>query len=189
MSLGAFDCKRVRSIQFGAPICALALLCAGCPAREAAQDAGLTDAPRPDAAAQADEMADGTQLADARAGDSSPADDIQTGIVTRDGERLVQAIGRARRGADVDLARQAAASRARAELLKILKENGFSTDGSLRGSRVTRFWIQGRHVYALASMPLPADPKSPMNESGPAPSNSAGEPGADSASRTGGPRK
>ena len=77
-----------------------------------------------------------------------------------------EAIGRARRSQDVDLARRRAASKATAKLLKNLKQKGIvapETD-KLEGVTIERYWRKRGFVYAKAIF-FVKNTNSPLNES------------------------
>jgi hypothetical protein len=95
----------------------------------------------------------------------------EDGIVEEGEEKVVQAVGKARKGMDVSLSRQAASNRARAGIAKLLKEKGIEIDppGMLNGVTIERIWTEGKFVYALGKLVIPAD--QPVNDSDPASSN------------------
>ncbi|RME23958.1 MAG: hypothetical protein D6806_10365 [Deltaproteobacteria bacterium] len=91
---------------------------------------------------------------------------------------LLRAVGRARSSADLDLARQAAASRAREKLQKLLARHGLQTDTEkvLPETTIEKYYKKGKYVYAVARCEVPgqkpvnvsggAASKAPVNETG-----------------------
>jgi hypothetical protein len=100
----------------------------------------------------------------------------ETGIFEQGDEQIVKAVGKARKSRDISLARQAAANRARGNILKLLKEKGYSVDspGILKGVAIERTYIQGQFVYAVGVLPLTEIEKT-VNVPAPDSSNSTRE--------------
>lgn len=98
--------------------------------------------------------------------------DVVEGIFGEGEDAVIRATGRARKGRDVSLSRQAAANRARGNLLKILKEKGYSVEppGILREAVIERYFFKGKFIYAVSSLPL-SKVTGTLNESDPPPSN------------------
>jgi hypothetical protein len=93
--------------------------------------------------------------------------------ISGEGENtVVRATGRARKGRDVSLSRQAAANRARGNLLELLEKNGYSVEppGILREAVIERYFSKGKFIYAVSSLPL-SKLAGALNESAPSPSN------------------
>ncbi len=85
---------------------------------------------------------------------------------------IARAEGRAPKGVDISLARQAASNRARANLAKILKDKGISVESpmTLRCATIERVYTRGRYVYAVAAVSLPEQDDG-VNVPAPNPSN------------------
>jgi hypothetical protein len=98
--------------------------------------------------------------------------DVVEGIFGEGDEAVIRATGRARKGRDVSLSRQAAANRARGNLLKLLKEKGYSVEppGILREAVIERYFFKGKFIYAVSSLPL-SKVTGTLNESEDPPSN------------------
>jgi hypothetical protein len=98
--------------------------------------------------------------------------DIVEGIFGEGDGAVIRATGRARKGRDVSLSRQAAANRARGNLLNLLKEKGYSVEppGILREAVIERYFFKGKFIYAVSSLPL-SKVTGALNESEPPPSN------------------
>ncbi|MBW1808393.1 MAG: hypothetical protein JRJ87_09380 [Deltaproteobacteria bacterium] len=88
--------------------------------------------------------------------DATDAQEPETGIFDQGEEQVVKAVGKARKSRDISLARQAAANRARGNILKLLKEKGYSIDspGILNGVAIERTYTKGQFVYAVGVLPL-----------------------------------
>jgi hypothetical protein len=121
------------------------------------EDAGTT--------AGADSLAEVPALPDA-------GEEPSTGVFNEEKRQVARAKGRAPKGVDISLARQAAANRARANLAKLMKDKGFSTESplNLQDATIERFYTRGRYVYAVAAMTLPEQDGS-VNVPAPDPSN------------------
>jgi hypothetical protein len=74
------------------------------------------------------------------------------------GDEGLSAVGKAPRGHDIGLSRDAAANRARKELLKLLREKGVDLPGGKlpEGVTIEKFWVKGKFVYAEARYRPPA---------------------------------
>ena len=98
--------------------------------------------------------------------------DVVEGIFGEGEDAIIRATGRARKGRDVSLSRQAAANRARGNLLKLLKEKGYTIEppGILREAVIERYYFKGKFIYAVSSLPL-SKVTGTLNESDPPPSN------------------
>lgn len=113
-------------------------------------DAG---APEDAAAPALDEAAQEAPDAGAEAPDAGEAPEGGDG---GDGEAAadegLSAVGKAPRGHDIGLSRDAAANRARKELLKLLREKGVELPGGKlpEGVTIEKFWVKGKFVYAEA---------------------------------------
>ncbi|NMB74459.1 MAG: hypothetical protein GYA21_04945 [Myxococcales bacterium] len=111
----------------------------------------LDAATPPDAAVPEDALAetgtDGGEEADGAAeapdGDGEAGDDTSGGF---------SAIGKAPRGHDIGLSRDAASNRARKELLELLRKKGVELPGGKlpEGVTIEKFWVKGKFVYAEA---------------------------------------
>ena len=101
-----------------------------------------------------------------------PEPDVVEGIFGEGDEAVIRATGRARKGRDVSLSRQAAANRARGNLLKLLKEKGYTIEppGILREAVIERYFFKGKFIYAVSSLPL-SKVTGTLNESENPPSN------------------
>jgi hypothetical protein len=101
-----------------------------------------------------------------------PEPDVVEGVFGEGDEAVIRATGRARKGRDISLSRQAAANRARGNLLKLLKEKGYSVEppGILREAVIERYFFKGKFIYAVSSLPLSKVTGS-LNESENPPSN------------------
>lgn len=154
-----------------------ALTMAGCKKETPVQpDAGVL----PVADAGLEQPADaGSQAADVEAApDEGPVDagiepaEPTTGIQQEGDRAVAHAIGKAPKGHDISLSRDAAANRARQALLKLLKEKAIELpDGKLpEGVTIDRIWVKGKFIFAEASWPLPV-PASGLNQSPVGPSN------------------
>jgi len=98
--------------------------------------------------------------------------DVVEGIFGEGDEAVIRATGRARKGRDVSLSRQAAANRARGNLLKLLKEKGYTVEppGILREAVIERYFFKGKFIYAVSALPL-SKVTGTLNESENPPSN------------------
>ena len=98
--------------------------------------------------------------------------EVIEGVFGEGEEAVIRATGLTPKGRDVSLARQVAAQRARRNLLKLMKEKGYSveTPGILRESVIERFFFKGKFVYAVSAIPL-SKVTGALNESDPPPSN------------------
>jgi len=77
--------------------------------------------------------------------------------VSEKGEKLVfRATGRAKRSRDISLARDAAATQARQQLLILLKEKGYlpKDANQLVGATIEHYYLRGRYLYAVAALEL-----------------------------------
>jgi hypothetical protein len=101
-----------------------------------------------------------------------PEPDVVEGIFGEGDQAVIRATGRARKGRDVSLSRQAAANRARGNLLKLLKEKGYTVEppGILREAVIERYFFKGKFIYAVSSLPL-SKVTGTLNESEAPPSN------------------
>ncbi|HOX46556.1 MAG TPA: hypothetical protein PK668_23355 [Myxococcota bacterium] len=183
---GTFDCARRLAIHLGPLVMACALGLVGCKDEPPIADAGLvappsSEEPAPPAAEDAGEDPGPTQ------GVTDGQD--EDGVESADEGRLT-AEGRAPKGVDVGLSRDRAAAIARRNLLNKMKELGIMPPDAqeLQGAAITRFWMQGKYVYAEASAPLGGETNG-LNVPADRPSNSAnqGQP-PDAATPEGGPR-
>jgi hypothetical protein len=110
------------------------------------------------------------------ASDAGPAPasepEVIDGVFGEGDNAVLRATGRARKGRDISLSRQAAANRARGNLLKLMKTKGYpvETPGILRESVIERFFFKGKFVYAVSAIPL-SKVTGTLNESETAPSN------------------
>jgi len=97
---------------------------------------------------------------------------VVEGIFGEGEDAVIRATGRARKGRDISLSRQAAANRARGNLMKLLKEKGYSVEppGILREAVIERYFFKGKFIYAVSSLPLSKVTGS-LNESENPPSN------------------
>ncbi|HUU02007.1 MAG TPA: hypothetical protein VM425_11230 [Myxococcota bacterium] len=104
--------------------------------------------------------------------DSGAVTEPATGVFDAENGQIARAEGRAPKGVDISLARQAAANRARANLAKILKDKGISVESpmTLRGATIERVYTRGRYVYAVAAVSLPEQDDG-VNVPAPDPSN------------------
>lgn len=148
---GSFDCAPRRVIHLGALALACALAALGCkdePPLEVDAGHGVTP-PQAEEPAQA-------PVEDAGL-DASLAQDVMDG--GDEGSRLT-AEGRARKGMDIGLSRDHAAALARRNLLKKLKDRGILPPETkeLQGVAIDRYWMQGKYVYAEASISLGEEP-------------------------------
>ncbi len=162
------------------------LALAGCPAKQEAQDGGgapaigapdsvpvVPEQPPPADVDQAEpvETQPGEEQAEAQDGGDDSAEAIQEAQEDSGGKLVLRATGRAKRSVDISLARDAAAERARAQLLKILKKKGYldASSNRLEGATIERYFQRGRYIYAVAAIEVePA-----VNQSGaPASKNS-----------------
>ena len=102
--------------------------------------------------------------------------EVVEGVFGEGEEAVVRATGRARKGRDVSLSRQAAANRARGNLLNLLKEKGYSVEppGILREAVIERYFFKGKFIYAVSSLPL-SKVTGTLNESDPPPSTTPGD--------------
>lgn len=114
-------------------------------------------------------------------GGSAEASEPDAGTVAQLGDpgaaaNVYRARGRAPRGPDISLARQAVANRARANLAKLLKDKGLSAESpvNLKDATIERFYARGRYVYAVAAMTLPEQDGS-VNVPASDPSNTHGK--------------
>jgi hypothetical protein len=98
--------------------------------------------------------------------------EVVEGVFGKGENAVLRATGICPKGRDISLARQVAAQRARRNLLKLMKEKGYSveTPGILRESVIERFFFKGKFVYAISAIPLSKVTGS-LNESEKAPSN------------------
>jgi len=169
---GTFDCAGRRAIHLGAWLLVGALALPGCkdePPPPA--DAGALVPPPP---AEEPVPLDAGEAGE----DAAPTEDGQApdaGQVAAEEPRL-KAVGRAPKGADIGLARDLAASVARRNLLKKMKELGSMPPDArdLQGASIDRYWIQGRWVHAEASIPVGQEPAS-VNVPAEAPSKPANQ--------------
>jgi hypothetical protein len=101
-----------------------------------------------------------------------PEPDVVEGVFGEGEDAVIRATGRARKGRDVSLSRQAAANRARGNLLKLLKEKGYTVEppGILREAVIERYFFKGKFIYAVSSLPL-SKVTGTLNESEAPPSN------------------
>ena len=108
----------------------------------------------------------------AEAPDAGGEPDVVEGIFGEGNDAVIRATGRARKGRDVSLSRQAAANRARGNLLKLLKEKGYTVEppGILREAVIERYFFKGKFIYAVSSLPL-SKVTGTLNESENPPSN------------------
>ncbi len=87
-------------------------------------------------------------------------EELPATIATEGPKKFARATGKARKGRDVSLARQAAANRARRNLVKLLKKEGYSLQppGVLREATIERVYTRGKFVYAECVLALPDEP-------------------------------
>jgi hypothetical protein len=98
--------------------------------------------------------------------------EVVEGVFGEGENAVLRATGICPKGRDISLARQVAAQRARRNLLKLMKEKGYSaeTPGILRESVIERFYFRGKFVHAVSAIPLSKVTGS-LNESEKTPSN------------------
>ena len=101
---------------------------------------------------------------------------VPDAIVTEGPKKIARAVGKAFKGRDVSLARQAAANRARKNLAKLLKKEGYPLDPPevLRGATIERIYTRGKFVYAECVLALPDEPGA-LNDPAAVPSKSTKE--------------
>ena len=176
----AFDRSGQRCIQLFLPL--IGLLMAGCP-----DEPPETPPPLPQDAGSVVAMVEDAGTPDADLELPELPEQATTGFFSRDGQKLAVAVGRAPKSVDVSLSRGRAAARARHNLMKLLKENDLApeTESQLNGARIERYWIEGKHLFALAIMPIENSPTK-LNESAQDASNSPEGAQPDPAAVTGG---
>lgn len=98
--------------------------------------------------------------------------EVVEGVFGEGEDAVIRATGRARKGVDISLSRQTAANRARGNLLKLLKEKGYTIEppGILREAVIERYFFKGKFIYAVSSLPL-SKVTGTLNESKNPPSN------------------
>lgn len=105
----------------------------------------------PDAAVPEDAVGEeGADGGEETAGDAeAPAGNDEAGGETTGG---FSAVGKAPRGHDISLSRDAASNRARKELLELLRKKGVELPGGKlpEGVTIEKIWVKGKFVYAEA---------------------------------------
>ncbi len=170
-----FDLRILSGIQFlFLGLLTGMFILSGCEKSKESEDI-LIEVPAPPAEEPADA---GDAGSEPEAGDSQPSSqfegepEVVEGVFGEGQDAVVRATGRARKGRDVSLSRQAAANRARGNLLKLLKEKGYSVEppGILREAVIERYFFKGKFIYAVSSLPL-SKVTGTLNESDNPPSN------------------
>ena len=112
------------------------------------------------------------------AGQEASAAGLEIGPVRVGDTIVVRAVGRVRKSADIGLARQAAAARARKKLQKLLADRGYDMgpEGAMPETTIEKYYKKGKHLYAVARCEVPvkkpvnvsdrATSKAPVNETG-----------------------